>query len=117
MKKIALLLAVVCFFSIPITAKAATPRSIGIMPNLEFKSQTANCNVYITANSMKDSIDIVVKLWYGNSCVATWTDSGKGILSFSQTYDVDNKGEYKLSVDVTIGGEKYDTVSVKNLCK
>jgi len=84
--------------------------------DLQFENKTANCVVHITGNSMNESIDITVKLWYGNRCVVTWTNSGKGVLHFSNTYDVAYKGEYKLSVDATIGGEKYDTVSVKNSC-
>lgn len=117
MRKIAIILAIVILMSIPVTANAATPRSVGIMPNLEFENKTANCVVYITGNSMSESIYITVKLWYGNSCVATWTDNGKGILHFSETHNVTNKGEYKLSVDAIIGGQKYDTVSVKNSCR
>lgn len=116
MKKIALILVIVILMNIPVTANAATPRSVGIMPNLQFENKTANCVVHITGNSMNESIDITVKLWYGNRCVVTWTNSGKGVLHFSNTYDVAYKGEYKLSVDATIGGEKYDTVSVKNSC-
>lgn len=116
MKKIALILVIVILMNIPVTANAATTRSVGIMPNLQFENKTANCVVYITGNSMNESIDITVKLWYGNRCVATWTDSGKGILHFSDTYNVADKGEYQLSVDAIIGGKKYDTVSVKNTC-
>lgn len=115
MKKIALLLALVLLV-LPITANAATPRIIGIKPGIAFDGTTANCTVSVTGETMKDKIEVVVKLWQGNRCIATWNASGTGFLNFSKTKIVTKGVEYTLTADVTINGTKYPTVSFTSLC-
>lgn len=111
MKKIAFLLALLMFV-LPITANAATPRSIFIKPGISFDDDTANCTVSVTGNSMKDDIEVVVKLWQGNICIATWKTSGTGYVNFSKSKTVSTGVEYELTADVTINGIKQPTVSI-----
>lgn len=82
MKKIALSLALILFI-LPITAHAATPRAITIVPSINFVGDTANCSVYVTANSMNDNITAVIKLWDGGNCIGLWT--GGRCLNFKAT--------------------------------
>lgn len=111
MKKLAFLLALLMFV-LPITANAATPRSIYIKPGISFNDDTANCTVSVTGNTMKDDIEVVVKLWQGNSCIATWKASGTGYVNFSKSKTVNPGVEYKLTADATINGIKQPTASI-----
>ena len=116
MKKVALLLAfLLCVF--PITANAATPRIVGIVPSISFSGNIANCSVSITADSFNDDIDAIVKLWNGSSCIATWTTTGNGFVNFSETKNISKGKTYKLTVDVTINDVAKPTVSVTGTCK
>lgn len=116
MKKLALLMALLLFI-LPVTANAATPRYVNIRPGIDFDGTMATCTVSITGNSMKDEIEIVVKLWNGGSCIATWKDSGTGYVNFSKDKTVIKNNEYKLTVDVTINGEVQPRVSTTATCK
>ncbi len=111
MKKIAFLLALLMFV-LPITANAATPRSVFIKPGISFDADTAICTVSVTGNTMRDEIDVVVKLWQGSNCVVTWTTSGTGYVNFSKSITVSNGVEYTLTADVTINGINQPTVSI-----
>lgn len=116
MKKLALLMALLLFI-LPVTANAATPRYVNIRPGIDFNGTTATCTVSVTGNSMKDEIEIVVKLWNGGSCIATWKDSGTGYVNFSKDKTVIKNNEYKLTADVTINGEVQPKVSTTATCK
>lgn len=111
MKRIAFLLALLMFI-LPVTANAATPRSIFIKPGISFEEDTAICTVSVTGNSMKDNIEVTVKLWQESSCIATWTTSGTGYVNFSTTRSVRDGVEYTLTADVTINGVKQPTASI-----
>lgn len=116
MKKTALILAMIVLLAFPVTAYAASPRSVGIWPGISFDGTTANCTVSVTANSTSEEISITAKLWQGNTCVATWSDSGDGYLFFSASQTVTKGKEYKLTVDVTIDGVTKPTVSISGTC-
>lgn len=115
MRRIALFLAVVLFV-LPVTANAATPRTINIIPTLLFEGETAKCSVLVTANSFNDNITAVIKLWDGGYCIATWTGSGAGYLNMNRTTDAEKGKEYIMTVAVTINGVKQDTVSAYGTC-
>lgn len=116
MKKIALLMALLLFV-LPVTANAATPRLVGIKPGIEFNGTTANCTVSITGDSMKDDIEAVIKLWQGDSCIATWNASGTGYVFFSKSKTVTKGREYTLTVDATINGVTQATLSYTDKCE
>ena len=116
MRQIALLMALLLFI-LPVTANAATPRLVGIRPGIDFDGKTANCTVSITGDSMKDDIDAVIKLWQGDSCIATWTTSGTGYVFFSKSKTVTRGKEYTLTVDATINGVTQATISYTDRCE
>ena len=116
MKKTALLLVFILVMAIPVTANAAlpdenNPYALHIRPTLSFDGTTANCSVTVIGENMSDSISIVMKLWQGNSCIATWSTSGKGYVQFSRSKDIAESLQYKLTADVLINGIAKPTVS------
>lgn len=116
MKKIALLMALLLFV-LPITANAATSRSVIIKPAIKYDGTNATCTVLVTGDATKDEIEMVVKLWQGTTCIATWKASGTGYLSFSQTKTVTKGKEYKLTADVSINGIAQKTSSFTSKCE
>lgn len=111
MKKIALLLAFVLVFSIPLTAHAATPRIISILPELSFDGYTANCYVSIFGNGDSEEIDATIKLWREDTCIKTWFASGVGYVYWDTTTYISKGHTYTLTVDATIGGVEMSRVS------
>lgn len=116
MRKIALLLALLLLV-LPVTANAATARLINIKPEIGFDGTTANCTVSVTGNSMKDEIEVVAKLWQGNSCIVTWKMSGTGYVALSQSKTVTKGKEYTLTADVSINGVAQKTSSFTSKCE
>lgn len=121
MKKTALFLALVLILSIPTTAYAAVPDEISpfvlrIYPQISFDGGTATCTVTIIGDKTTDSISLTLKLWQGESCIATWNASGTGYMQFSRSIDVLTGLQYKLTADVTFNGVAKPTVSVQGVC-
>lgn len=116
MRKIALLLALLLLV-LPVTANAATARLINIKPEIGFDGTTANCTASVTGNSMKDEIEVVAKLWQGNSCIVTWKMSGTGYVALSQSKTVTKGKEYTLTADVSINGVAQKTSSFTSKCE
>ena len=104
-------LALLIIVAIPITAYAATSRMLAIQPILQFSGSTATCTVYFHAETT-DAIVAKVTLCRGATLVDTWTTSNIGSFSFKETTAVSVKGEYTLSVDVTLNGVEQDQVSI-----
>ena len=99
-----------------IQAFAASPCIITIRPAISFNGTTANCRVTFSGNHGTDRIEAVVILWDGNEIVEDWYPTGKGSLLFSDTTTVTKGKTYELTVDVTINGLEYDTVSISGTC-
>lgn len=102
-------LAIWIIVAIPLTAYAATPRLLAANPVLQFNGATAICSVTITSES--DEIEATIKLNKGTSCIATWNASGTGYIIFNESKGVSSKGEYTLTVDITINGVKQPQIS------
>jgi hypothetical protein len=89
----------------------ALARNINAIVGLSFKDDSANCEVYITANNKNDAISAVTKLWQGNSCIGTWEDTANGILDITYEADAENGKNYTLTVDFTVNGITQPTAS------
>lgn len=116
MKKRILPLVLLFAMLLSIPTYAASPRLITIRPAISFNGTTANCRVTVSGNHGTDKIEAVVVLWDGNEVVEDWYPTGKGSLLFSDTTTVKKGKTYELTVDVTINGMKYDTVSIDGTC-
>lgn len=117
MRKIAMSLAVIMVLLLPMTAHAATPRSIGITPRITFSGTTANCSVIITSNSGDDEIEATIKLWKGSTCVATWPENGTGYIIFSDTATVTKGKTYTLTVDAIVNDVAQPQAYVSAKCE
>lgn len=121
MKKTVFLLILILVMVIPIKANATatgenTPYALHVRPSLSFDGTTANCSVTVIGENMNDSISIIMKLWQGNSCIATWSTSGKGYVQFSRSKNVTEDLQYTLTADVTINGIANPTFSDHGIC-
>ena len=111
MRKSAILILVVLYSLAAISANAAEPRtSVGL--GMTFSGGYANCTAHISANSSTDSIRVFAQLSREGSLIATWGDLGTGYLYFSEKAPVSQRGEYTLTVTVTINNVKQDPVSI-----
>ncbi len=111
------LIALLIFSSLPISAAANTSRTLAIIPGLNFEGATAKCSLTVSGYTSTDSIDAVIKLWSGSTCLYAWTASGTGYLVFSDTLGVVRNREYKLTVDVEINGVAKPRVSINKKCE
>lgn len=116
MKKIALLMVLLLLVQ-PITANAATTRSLISNSKISFDGTTANCRVVVTGNSVNDKIEMVVKLWEENTCIATWEVSGIGYVDFSRSKSVSKGKDYTLTANVTLNGKSYTIPSYTDRCE
>ena len=117
MKKLALFLALFLTLSAPTTANAAVPEDISpfvlsIYPQISFDGDTATCTATVIGDKTTDRISITMKLWHSSTCIATWSTSGTGYMHFTQSHNVTEGLQYKLTVDVTINGIAKPTVAV-----
>ena len=117
MKKIALLLAIVLLVAMPLTAQAATPRTITVSPALSYTGTTANCSVLVVAENMSHEIEVTIKLWHGTTCLETWYTSGNGYLSWRDTATVTLNNTYELTIDAVINGNAKDRITVSRKCE
>lgn len=117
MKKrlLSLILAGLLIIVIPVTAYAATPRATVASPVLEFEGMTAKCKGTITSEP-NNTLEAEIKLFKGSACVATWNASGTGFLVFNKSKTVTSKGEYTMTVSISINGVESFTVSDSANC-
>jgi hypothetical protein len=114
MKKrfLSLIAAILLLAIIPFTAYAVTSRTVAIIPRISFSGSTATCSVDITGYSLNDELDVVVKLWKGNTCLDTWYANSTGFLFFKDYYNPVQKGiTYNLTVELTVNGTTESSVS------
>ena len=115
MKKVVFAALLLFLIAIPVSAQSAQ-RMTASVPNIAFSGTTATCTVSVNGDSANDSISLTAKLYQGNECIATWTDSGNGKLRFSRTKTVQSGKTYKLTADVTINGTALGTTSATGTC-
>ena len=111
------LIAILIFASLPISALANTSRTLAIIPGLNYEGSTAKCSLTVSGYTSTDSIDAVIKLWYGSTCLYAWNASGTGYLVFSDTLTVTRNREYRLTVDVEINDVAKPRVSISKKCE
>ena len=117
MRKTALLLAIIMVLFLPLNVQAAIPEEVQpmalkIFPGLSFDGTTAKCSATVIADNMNDNISVIMKLWRGSSCIATWRSSGNGYVNLNYTKNVALAVKYRLTVDVTTNGLAEPTVSI-----
>lgn len=111
------LLVILLIASMTTQAFAQSARVLAIIPTLDFDGTTAKCKVTVTCDNVTDRIDAVIKLWHGSTCLATWTESGLGVLVSNNTYSVMWNREYTLTVDVEINDVAQPRFSITKKCE
>ena len=115
MRKVALLIAIILVVSMPLSV-SATPRALTVDPVLAFNGTTAACEVMAVGNDMSEHIEVTMKLMYGSTCVASWSDSGYGYVYMLEYAGVTKGRTYELVVAVTVNDVPKTPVSVSGTC-
>jgi len=95
-----------------ITVFAVEPR-VSYIPTLTFSQSTANCSVVI--NSPGSYIEATLSLWYGDSLIDSWEDSGENLVWIEESCTVTRRRNYTLKVVGTIDGIEFEE-SVTRTC-
>lgn len=115
MKKVALFMAIILVISMPLTV-SATPWALNIRPNISFEGTTATCYVMVVGNNTSEHIEVTMKLMYGNSLVASWSDDGYGYVRLQENATVTKDRTYTLVVEVTVNNVAQQPVSINGTC-
>ena len=108
MKKRALALILIFAFALSITA-LAEERMTRIEPDLIFDGTTAHCSVLVS--DIGATINATAELYYGNTKLASWSNSGTHAVFAGGTYTVVRGNTYVLVVYGDIDGAPfYDTM-------
>ena len=87
-------------------------RAPGNKPRLIISGATAFCSAIYKGSRQSDSVSITLKLKQGGAVIATWSDSGMGSATISETYTVQNGKTYELVMSATVNGVGKPDVSV-----
>ena len=119
MKKRICALTAIFLMLLSISVNAVETRAKKPTYTLTFDGTTAICAVDISGETLSSKISATVRLWDGSTRLKTWTDSGTGALSFSETHSKDIKSgkSYKMTVDYTIAGKSYPQLSTSAVCR
>ena len=83
----------------------ATPR-----PKMTIIGSTATCSVRLTASGQ--TIDATLELTQGSTVIASWSDTGTGVLTLSGTATVVSGLTYTLTVSGTINNVPFTPASI-----
>lgn len=109
-KRFLMMLSVVAvLFVIP--AFAFAPRTVDIIPRIEFSGSTATCYVTVMGEDPNDEIEAEISLKQGSRTVTTWTEEARGILVFEESVSATKGKTYTLYVDATINSVEQPTVT------
>lgn len=115
-----ILVALALLLAAPTAVYAAAPETVSPLsykatPSLSFEGTVAICTATVHGSS-SDSISVVMRLWQGNACIATWSASGTGSLELTKSKTVTSGVLYKLTVDATVNGVALSTVTAEGSC-
>lgn len=116
-KKRAIVFAAIFVLLLSTQAYAITARST-FAPVLTFDGTTAKCSVSVTGTLYSDKVSVVLKLWQGSECIATWDDEQTYYVAISKSTTVKRGQSYMLTADVTINGVSQPTTdSGTHICR
>lgn len=113
MKKRIIAMAAVLVFLLATTANAAVLVT-KVTPSLTFSGTTANCSV--TVRDSGKEIEATVELWYGNTLIDSWSDSGTSRLTVSGSHTVTKGRTYTMKVAVTVDGSNVNVSPISKTC-
>lgn len=95
---------------------AQSTRIIQTQYSFSISGTTGLCELTVSGNSTTSSISATIKISDGDRCIRTWTPTGTGFLSFSDTVSLAKGNEYTMTVDVTIDGKAEPTYAITKSC-
>ncbi len=111
MKKILSMLLVMTLL-LAVSAYAVVPRTIDVLPDITFNGTKADCSVRITGDYLTDTISATMTLKYGSTVIASWSDSGSGILKMEESATVELNKTYTLTVAYSVNGVTKTPVTI-----
>ena len=103
------LVLLVCLGTVSVSARATS-----ITPTLSFSNTTAQCSVQI--RSPGKHIQATLELREGDKLLASWSDSGQGLLRLTGSHRVSHGETYTLAVHGSIGGNPFEGNAVSRKC-
>lgn len=107
MKRRIMPLLMIVLLVMAITAPAASAvksRMISGNPTLRISGNTAYCEAIFRSGNRDNEISVTLTLKHGTDTVASWSASGKGSVTISESKTVLAKGNYTLSLSATVNG-------------
>ena len=92
----------------------ADSNGINNKPRLNFNGTTASC--YVKLYYPNKSIDATLKLYKGNTLIASWHKTGNTSVTISGTHSVVSGNTYTLKVTGTAGGNTINITPVTKTC-
>lgn len=93
-------------------ASAVTTRMVSSKPTLTINGTTAYCGGRCSSGNADDEISITLTLKQGTQKIKSWSASGKGSVTISETCTVTPKQTYVLVLSATVNGKKMADASV-----
>ena len=111
MKKRVFSLVLLSIMVLSLTAQAATFALSG-KPKLTISGTTATCSVEYVSSNADDELRVTLTLWYGESIVDKWTESGYGEVVIEETCKVVKGNTYDLVMMPVVNGVAKPAVTV-----
>ena len=108
---LALMVSLMMLLAVP-TALATNTRAITGSPILRIVGTTAICEVAYRSGNRDTEISVTLTLKQGNNTIDSWSSSGKGMVSISETSTVGGGKTYDLILNATVDGKEQPEVSV-----
>ena len=107
MKKriVPLLMVVLLVMAITVpTASAVNSRVISGRPTLRISGDTAYCEAIFRSGNRDNNISVTLTLKYGTEVVDSWSASGNGSVTISESKTILENGSYTLILEAIVNG-------------
>lgn len=86
------------------TASAVSSRVISGRPTLRISGNTAYCEAIFRSGNRENNISVTLTLKYGTEVIDSWSESGKGSVTISESETIWKNGNYTLILVATVNG-------------
>ncbi len=116
MKRRIFSLAAVLLLALSVSVQAMESRIIHPNFGLSFSGTTANCFGTCRSGNSSDRIAMTLILEYQGVELESWSDSGYGQVTISETYPVTKGRTYTLVMEYSVNGEPKASLSTYATC-
>ena len=109
-------MAAVLLLALSVSVQAMENRAIHPFLSLSFSGTTANCFATCRSGNSSDRFAMTLILEQGGVEVDSWSASGYGQVTISETCPVTKGKTYTLVLELSINGEPQDPVSTYATC-